>query len=270
MREKICNLLDKESYTPSDFVFYKEFRSLLNSGEIRAAYKEAGQWKVCSWVKKGILLGFKMGIVRKIDLTETRKFFDKDTLPEKKISLSDKIRIIPGGSAIRDGCFIAPSVVVMPPSYINIGAYIDSSSLIDSHVLVGTCAQIGKNVHLSAGSMIGGVLEPIGNRPVIVEDNAFIGGNTGLYEGVTVLTNAVVAAGVVLTSATPLYDAVNDRFIEKGADNCLVVPEGAVVVQGSRKLKMNHDFSVYCGIIIKYRDSKTDSSLNLEDLLREK
>ncbi len=240
----------------------------LNQGKYRSSEPDGNVWVVNSWVKMGILVGFRMGSLTELPWSDRKPFFDKDTICEKQFKLSDNIRIVPGGSSARNGCYIAPGVTIMPPAFVNIGAYVDSGTMVDSHALVGSCAQIGKNVHLSAGAMIGGVLEPIGSRPVIIEDDVFVGGNTGIYEGVIVGSKAVIASGTIITSSTPIYDSVNGCFLEHDAGGSFTIPKGAVVVPGSRSLKSNPSFHVSCPIIIKYRDAKTDSSVQLEQDLR--
>lgn len=247
---------------------FENFLSAIESGEIRSAKPVENGWETCGWVKRGILLGFKFGKIVEYKRSEYKTFLDKSTFPERNFSLKDSIRVVPGGTSIRRGAHVGSSVIIMPPSYVNVGAFVDDGTLIDSHALVGTCAQIGKNVHLSAAAQIGGVIEPIGANPVIVEDNVFIGGNCGIYEGVIVKQNAIIAAGVILTAGTPVYDAVNDRFLEKIKGKPVTIPQNAVVVSGSRPLKENSGFSVYCPIIIKYRDEKSDNSVELETLIR--
>ncbi|MGQ9819576.1 MAG: 2,3,4,5-tetrahydropyridine-2,6-dicarboxylate N-succinyltransferase [Candidatus Kapaibacteriales bacterium] len=274
--EQIIKLIEEleDSFDESTFdKFYQPFLNLLNEGKIRAAEKMPnGNWKVNEWVKRGILLLFKFGKLIDMSIGYQFHFFDKHTLSLKKISLEDKIRLVPGGSAIRNGCYVAPEVICMPPTYINIGAYIDVGCLIDSHSLVGSCAQIGKNVHLSAGSQIGGVLEPIGAFPVIVEDNVFIGGNCGIYEGVRIGNGAVIASGVVLTSSTKVYDLVTEKIIQMEGNNPLVIPPNAVVVAGCRSLNSpfarEYGISIYTPLIIKYRDKTTQSKVELETILR--
>lgn len=255
-------------YCKDERLLYNEFMESLNCGSIRSAEKVDGLWQVNEWVKKGILIGFRMGLLTDMPWSPSKAFFDKDTLPEKHFTLANQVRIVPGGTSVRNGCYIAPGVAIMPPAFINVGSYVDNGTLVDSHALVGSCAQIGKNVHISAGAMIGGVIEPIGYRPVIIEDNAFIGGNTGIYEGVLVQSKAVLASGTILTASTPVYDAVNKCFIIKEKGKPVTIPENAVVVPGSRPLKDNAGFSVYCPIIIKYRDDKTDLSVILEQDIR--
>jgi 2,3,4,5-tetrahydropyridine-2-carboxylate N-succinyltransferase len=237
----------------------------LESGELRCASIINGLWVVHPEVKQGILEAFKHG-----ELTQMGEFVDKHTIPAQKFSPSNGIRIVPGGTSVRRGSFVAKGVIIMPPSYINIGAYIDSGTMVDSHVLIGSCAQIGKRVHLSAGVQIGGVLEPIGNSPVIIEDDAFIGAGSVIVEGIRVGKKAVIAPGVILSKATQIYDVVNSRILERGSP----VPENAVVVPGTRALSVENDFTKKNGlflqspIIIKYRDEKSDLSLVLEDALR--
>ena len=244
----------------------------LNNGSIRSATKdEQGTWHANGWVKKGILLGFKLGTLSSYS-SEPLPFFDKDTYPLKPLSLSDNVRIVPGGSSIRTGCYVSPGVVCMPPMYINVGAYVDEGTLVDSHALVGSCAQVGKHVHVSAAVQIGGVLEPVGALPVIVEDHVFIGGGCGIYEGCILRERAVLAPGVILTGATRVFDIVNDRMLSREGDKPLEIPEGAVVVPGSRAVSTpfgeQHGLSLYAPVIVKYRDAKTDASTSLEDALR--
>lgn len=237
----------------------------LESGSIRCAQPVDGKWKVNLEVKKAILEAFKQG---KLVLQDG--FIDKDTLLPQQFDLSRKIRIVPGGSSVRAGAFVAEGVIIMPPSFINVGAYIDSGTMVDSHVLIGSCAQVGKNVHLSAGVTIGGVLEPIGENPVIIEDDAFIGAGSTLVEGILIKKRAVLAPGVFLSKSVPIFDVVNERILEKGEP----IPEDAVVVPGSRPVKKdlkwasNLGLSLNCALIVKYRDKKSQESLNLEDLLR--
>jgi len=249
-----------------------QFKNLLNRGEIRAAEFHAGKWRVNAWVKKGILLAFRVGQLREYAENHIMQFFDKDTMSLKQLSVNDGVRIVPGGSAIRDGAYVAAGVVMMPPSYVNIGAYVDEGTMIDSHVLVGSCAQIGKRVHLSAGTQIGGVLEPVGSMPVIIEDDVFIGGNCGIYEGATIKRRAVIAAGVIVTRSTPVYDLVNQTIHRSSTTEPLTIPEGAVVIPGNRHIEhpfaKQHHLSIYTPVIVKYRDEKTDASTALEDSLR--
>ncbi len=274
LQEKIEDMFDRSDFTTGDREVYEEFKTALRRGEIRSAEKDAdGNWNANSWVKQGILLGFRMGkMVEMSKPTETFRFFDKDTFPLRPMTLDDGVRIVMGGSTIRDGSYVAPNVVLVPPCYVNVGAYVDEGTMIDSHALVGSCAQIGKRVHLSAAAQRGGVLEPVGAVPVIIEDDVLVGGNTGVYEGTIVRTRAVLASGVILTRSTPLFDMVNGKIIKSGGDRPLEVPAGAVVVQGSRAVTSGfgkeNGLSIYCPIIVKYRDEKTDASTKLEDYLR--
>jgi 2,3,4,5-tetrahydropyridine-2-carboxylate N-succinyltransferase len=247
----------------------------LNTGKVRAAEPASTdvipEWRVNTWVKQGILLCFKYGKMTNMSVGPF-SFFDKQTLPLKTLTPESLVRVVPGGSAIRTGSYLAPGVICMPPMYVNIGAFIDEGAMIDSHALVGTCAQIGRRVHVSAAAQIGGVLEPAGARPVIVEDDAFVGGNCGVYEGVLVRRRAVLSSGVMLNASTKVYDAVRGEIIEATPDKPLEIPSGAVVVSGSRPLKTNfgvqHHLAVYTPIIIKYRDEQTDVKTALEDALR--
>ncbi len=274
LQQNIEALFAKSEFDSADRDIYEEFKSALRRGEIRSAERDAsGNWRANAWVKQGILLGFRMGKMVEISKpTETLRFFDKDTFPLRPMSLDDGVRIVVGGSAIRDGSYVAPTVVVVPPAYINVGSYVDEGTMVDSHALVGSCAQIGKRVHLSAAAQIGGVLEPVNATPVIIEDDVLVGGNTGVYEGTIVRERAVLASGVILTRSTPVFDLPNNRVIKSDGENSLEIPAGAVVVQGSRAV--TNDFgkanglSIYCPIIVKYRDEKTDASTKLEDYLR--
>ena len=251
---------------------FKELVKLLNKGAVRSAEKQNGTWKANEWVKKGILLGFRIGKLKDVSIDKNFRFFDKHTLRLKPIKLGDNIREVPGGSSIRDGCYVGKGVICMPPMYINIGAYVDDYSLIDSHALVGSCAQLGKNIHLSAAAQIGGVLEPINSVPVIIEDDVMIGGNAGIYEGTIVKRRAVIGAGCVITGSTPVYDTVKGQVYKKTKDEPLIIPENAVVVAGSRPLKsgygIDNNLSIYTPIIIKYRDDRTDAATALEESLR--
>ncbi len=251
-------------------------RKALSSGEVRAAEPDAsapGGWRVNPWVKQGILLGFRFGVT--VDLSADHgkwPFYDKDTLILKKPGLESGVRIVPGGSTARDGAFIGHGVICMPPMFINIGAYIGEGSLVDSHALVGSCAQIGKRVHLSAAAQIGGVIEPVGALPVIIEDDCLIGGNTGVYEGAIIKERAVIAAGTILTGSTPVYDLVHSRIIKPDPGQPLVVPAGAVVVPGARAVTVgegkNWGLSLATPVIVKYRDSRTDTRTELEAWIR--
>jgi 2,3,4,5-tetrahydropyridine-2,6-dicarboxylate N-succinyltransferase len=274
LRNRIEELNAATEFDEAARAVFDDFKSALRRGEIRSAEKGAdGIWHANAWVKQGILLGFRMG--RMIEMskpTETFRFFDKDTFPLRPMTVEDGVRIVMGGSAIRDGSYVAPTVVVVPPAYINVGAFVDEGTMVDSHALVGSCAQIGKRVHLSAAAQIGGVLEPVGAVPVIIEDDVLVGGNTGIYEGTVVRERAVLASGVILTRSTPIFDLPNERIIKSDGESPLEVPAGAVVVQGSRAIASGYgkanDLSIYCPIIVKYRDEKTDTSTKLEDYLR--
>ncbi len=250
---------------------FKKFLSLLDEGKIRSAEKINDDWIVHEWVKKGILLGFRLGKLKKIS-SSPFQFFDKHTIPLKNFGRIKNVRIVPGGTAVRKGAFLAPSVIIMPPAYVNIGTYVDEGTMIDSHALVGSCAQVGKRVHISAAAQIGGVLEPIGALPVIIEDDVLIGGNCGIYEGTIVKKGAVLASGVILTASTPVYDLVNKKEIRKNEKGNLVIPSNAVVVAGSRPVQsefaLTRGLHIYTPIIIKYRDEKTDARTALEESLR--
>jgi 2,3,4,5-tetrahydropyridine-2-carboxylate N-succinyltransferase len=251
---------------------FLRFRDALTQGKVRAASKVDGVWRTHEWVKRGILLGFRIGALQAFNDGSALSFVDKDTFPARRLKVSDAIRVVPGGSSIREGAYVAPGVICMPPMYINVGAYVDEGTLVDSNALVGSCAQIGKRVHLSAGSQIGGVLEPVNASPVIIEDDVLVGGNCGVYEGTRVGANAVLGAGTILTRSTPLYDLVNEKVIRAGKDEPLAVPEKAVVVPGSRAITKGKaaewGLSLYTPVIVKYRDAKTDTSIELEHLLR--
>lgn len=249
-----------------------EFIDALNHGLVRSAQKlEDGTWQANYWVKQGILQCFKHSSIVEMSVGGLA-FFDKDLLALHPFSIDSKVRIVPGGSAIRTGCYVAPSVICMPPMYINIGAFVDEGTMIDSHALVGTCAQIGKRVHVSAAAQIGGVLEPAGARPVIIEDDVMIGGNCGVYEGVLIRSRAVLGSGVILNSSTPVYDLVHERILRSSNDSPLEIPENAVVISGSRKINgsfaEHNGLSVSTPLIVKYRDSKTDAKTALETSLR--
>jgi len=248
-----------------------EFINALDNGRIRCAEPNGASWKINTWVKAGILEVFKNS--KMIDMSQGHYgFFDKDSIPAKTMNLEDGIRIVPGGSSIRKGAYVSSGVICMPPMYINIGAYVDKGTMIDSHALVGTCAQVGKDVHLSAASQIGGVLEPAGASPVIVEDNVMIGGNCGVYEGVRLMKNVVLGTGVILNASTRVYDLVNQTELKASSDSPLVIPMGAVVVPGSRTINTDYGrkngLSIATPLIIKYRDDKTDAKTALEDALR--
>ena len=255
---------------------FAELRAELSAGRVRAAEPDPGAatgWRVNAWVKQGILVGFRCGdIVPFPSPDDASPWLDKDTLPLRRLSAASRVRLVPGGSSVRDGAYLGAGVICMPPMYINIGAYVGDGSLIDSHALVGSCAQIGSGVHVSAGAQIGGVLEPVGALPVIVEDDALVGGNTGLYEGAVVRRRAVIGAGTVLTGSTPIYDLPNRRVIKPVAGEPTIVPEGAVVVPGARAVTTNPGpewgLSLATPVIVKYRDEKTDTRTALEDWLR--
>ncbi len=251
---------------------FSELKDGLNHGTIRSAEPDGnGGWRVNGWVKQGILVGFRAGRLADVS-TGGFSFFDKENLPMRTLAPSDNVRLVPGGSAIRDGAYVAPGVICMPPMYINIGAYVGEGSMVDSHALVGTCAQIGRGVHVSAAAQIGGVLEPVGANPVIVEDEVLVGGNCGVYEGTIVRRRAVLAAGVVLTASSRVYDVVNDRVFAGSADSPLEIPEGAVVVGGTRRVRgafaEEHGLAIAAPIIVKYRDDRTDARTALEGALR--
>ncbi len=252
---------------------FNEFKTALNRGEIRAASRAAGgNWQVHPWVKRGILLGFRLGGMVDYSIDDNFRFFDKETYPTKRLTISDGVRVVPGGTSVREGAYLASGVTIMPPAYINVGAYVDEGTMVDSHALVGSCAQVGKRCHISAAAQIGGVLEPVGALPVIIEDEVLIGGNCGVYEGAIVRERAILASGVTLTGSTPLFDAVNGAIYRREGDQPLEVPAGAVVVPGSRAITVgaakDWGLSVYAPIIIKYRDDKTEASVKLEEFLR--
>jgi 2,3,4,5-tetrahydropyridine-2-carboxylate N-succinyltransferase len=274
LRETIEYYFENPDAAPLSEIFetFLEFKDGLNTGTIRAAEKEGDEWHVNHWVKQGILLGFRIGELSYMHTNGDTPFIDKHSYPLKKLTLEHEVRLVPGGSSIRDGAHVAKGVVIMPPAYINVGAYVDEHTMIDSHALVGSCAQVGKRVHVSAGSQIGGVLEPIGAMPVIIEDDVMIGGNCGIYEGTIVKQRVVIGAGTILTGSTPVYDIVRRTIYRKTKDAPLVIPEGAVVVAGSRPahgdFAQEHHLSIYTPIIIKYRDEKTDAATALEERLR--
>src|SRR5271165_1367028 len=251
---------------------FEKFRDALTAGEIRAAEKVGGTWRTNAWVKKGILLGFRIGALVESGDPNVLGFVDKDTYPIRKFTTEDRVRVVPGGSSVRAGAFVAPSVVCMPPMYINVGAYVDEGAMVDSHALVGSCAQVGKRVHISAAAQIGGVLEPINASPVVIEDDVLIGGNCGVYEGAIVRSGAVLAAGTILTRGTPVYDLVRGIVLRATEEMPLIIPPDAVVVPGSRAVSkgMGQEWglSLYAPVIVKYRDDKTNLSTTLEDLLR--
>jgi 2,3,4,5-tetrahydropyridine-2,6-dicarboxylate N-succinyltransferase len=268
--ERLATLGEVEQ-NPDARKTFLEFREQLTKGEIRAAEKIDGDWKVNAWVKQGILLGFRLGELSSMG-DAALSFVDKDTFPARQFSVNDKVRVVPGGSSVREGAYVAPSVICMPPMFINVGAYVDEGTMVDSHALVGSCAQIGKRVHLSAAAQIGGVLEPVNAAPVIIEDDVLVGGNCGVYEGTLVRSRAVLGAGTILTRSTPLYDIVRGEVYKATTEKPLEVPENAVVVPGSRAVKRGHaaewNLSLYTPVIVKYRDEKTDRGIELEEWLR--
>jgi 2,3,4,5-tetrahydropyridine-2-carboxylate N-succinyltransferase len=278
MQTEIEALFDQKPspYTEEHFALFQRFKSALNSGAVRSAEPDASArsgWRVNTWVKKGVLLGFRMGAVVDMSVDATRQpFLDKATFPVKRFTREDGVRIVPGGSSIRDGCFVGRGVTCMPPMYINVGTWVGDGTMIDSHALVGSCAQIGKNCHISAAAQIGGVLEPVGALPVIIEDDVLVGGNCGVYEGTVVKRRAVLGSGTILTRSTPVYDIVRGEVYSATDDEPLMIPEDAVVVAGSRAIThgpgKEWGVSLYTPVIVKYRDSKTDAKIQLEDLLR--
>jgi 2,3,4,5-tetrahydropyridine-2,6-dicarboxylate N-succinyltransferase len=278
LQEQIENLFDAPpaSYTAEHHALFSSFKRTLNQGTIRAAEPDAASptgWRVNPWVKKGILLGFRMGSIVDMSVEATKlPFFDKSTYPLHYFSVADGVRIVPGGSSIRDGSHIARGVICMPPMFVNVGAYVGENSMIDSHALVGSCAQLGRNCHISAGAQIGGVLEPVGALPVIIEDDVLVGGNSGIYEGTIVKRRAVLGTGTILNRSIPVYDLVRDAVYSATDDLPLIIPEGAVVVPGSRSVShlvgKKWGLSLNCAVIVKYRDSKTSTRIQLEDFLR--
>jgi 2,3,4,5-tetrahydropyridine-2-carboxylate N-succinyltransferase len=269
-------LFDRKDYTAGDRELFAAFKQELNVGAVRAAEPDAGSptgWRVNTWVKKGILAGFRMGALTDMSIDAARQpYFDKATYPVKSLSVESGVRIVPGGSSIRDGCYVARGVTCMPPMYINVGAWVDEGTMVDSHALVGSCAQVGKRCHLSAAAQIGGVLEPVGALPVIIEDDVLVGGNCGVYEGTVVKRRTVLGTGVILNRSTPVYDLVRGVVHAATDATPLIVPDSAVVVAGARAVTKgpgkDWGISVYTPIIVKYRDEKTDTKIQLEDLLR--
>ncbi|HYP15288.1 MAG TPA: 2,3,4,5-tetrahydropyridine-2,6-dicarboxylate N-succinyltransferase [Bryobacteraceae bacterium] len=278
LQQPIEELFDAkpDSYTAEHFRLFSAFKDALNSGFIRAAQPDDSSpigWRVNGWVKKGILVGFRLGsTIEMPGDTYRQPFFDKATYPLKHLSLENGIRLVPGGSSIRDGCFVGKGVICIPPMYINVGAYVGEGAMIDSHALVGSCAQIGARCHISAAAQIGGVLEPVGAMPVIIEDDVLVGGNCGVYEGTVVKRRAVLGTGTILNRSTPVYDLVRGQVYAASDDRPLVIPEAAVVVAGSRAIPKGKGaewgISLYTPVIVKYRDEKTDAKIQLEDLLR--
>ena len=264
------------SYGEEHFELFQKFKRLLNRGEIRAAEPDGAcgtGWRVNPWVKKGILLGFRMGTMEDMSIDVMRQpFFDKSTYPVRRLTMDDGVRLVPGGSSVRDGCYLARGVICMPPMFINVGAYVGENSMVDSHALVGSCAQIGRDCHLSAGALVGGVLEPVGALPVIIEDQVLVGGNAGIYEGTIVKRRAVLGTGTILNRSIPVYDLVRDVVHSAKDEQPLVIPEDAVVVPGSRAIShaagAKWGISLQAAVIVKYRDEKTGARIQLEDLLR--
>ena len=278
MREAIEKLFAEKpaEYTQEHFRLFAEFKLALNDGLIRAAERDPSAksgWRVNLWVKQGILLGFRMGALVDYSIDRARQpWFDKATYPVRQLAVDSGVRIVPGGSSIRDGCYLGKGITCMPPMYINAGSWVDDGTMIDSHALVGSCAQVGMNCHISAAAQIGGVLEPIGALPVIIEDEVMVGGNCGVYEGAVVKRRVVLASGVILTRSTPVYDLVRETVHTSKGDEPLIVPEGAVVVSGARAVTRGKGqewgLSLYTPVIVKYRDEKTDARVQLEDYLR--
>jgi 2,3,4,5-tetrahydropyridine-2-carboxylate N-succinyltransferase len=265
-----------EKYTEEHFRLFQRFKDALNQGRVRAAEPDPSSpsgWRVNAWVKKGILLGFRMGAMIEMGQGAAgQPLFDKATWPLKRLRVEDGVRVVPGGSAIRDGCYVGRGVTCMPPMYINAGAWVGEGTMVDSHALIGSCAQIGRNCHISAGAQIGGVLEPVGALPVIIEDEVLVGGNCGIYEGTVVKRRAVLGAGTILTRSTPVYDLVRGAVYTATEDVPLIIPEEAVVVPGSRAIQhgpgREWGLSLYTPVIVKYRDARTDARIQLEELLR--
>jgi 2,3,4,5-tetrahydropyridine-2-carboxylate N-succinyltransferase len=257
-------------HDPEARKIFLEFRDQLTQGKIRAAEKKNGRWIVNAWVKQGILLGFRLGVLA--EMPAGLSFVDKDTFPARQFTTADRVRVVPGGSSVRVGAYVAPSVICMPPMFVNVGAYVDEGTMIDSHALVGSCAQIGKRVHLSAAAQVGGVLEPVNAFPVIIEDDVLVGGNCGIFEGTLVRQRAVLGAGTILTRSTPLYDLVKGEVYRANGEVSLEVPENAVVIPGSRAVKKGAgagwNLSLYTPVIVKYRDGKTEKGIELEEWLR--
>ncbi len=263
-------------YTEEHRRTFEEFKGALNRGEVRAAEPDAASktgWRTNAWVKKGILLGFRMGKVVDMSVDRVRQpFFDKDTYPVKAVNVASQVRIVPGGSSIRDAAYVGRGVTCMPPMFVNAGAYVGDGTMIDSHALIGSCAQVGRNCHISAGAQIGGVLEPIGAMPVIIEDEVMVGGNCGVYEGVVVKRRAVLGSGVILNGSTAVYDLVREQIYAATDSSPLMIPEEAVVVPGSRAVShpagQRWSLSLYTPVIVKYRDAKTNERVQLESLFR--
>lgn len=276
LQHRIEQLFEEKTtfYSDADRRLFEKFRDLLNQGAVRSAEPDESRpagWRVNAWVKKGILLGFRMGGIVEMP-GAAQQFFDKSTYPLKRFAIDSGVRIVPGGSSVRDGCYVGRGVTCMPPMYINVGAYVDDGTMVDSHALIGSCAQVGKNCHVSAASQIGGVLEPVGALPVVIEDNVLIGGNCGVYEGTVVKTRSVLGTGTILNRSTPVYDLVRGVVHRAADDRPLIIPEKAVVVAGSRPIQhgpgKDWGLSLYTPVIVKYRDQGTETKIQLEDLLR--
>ncbi|HZJ00742.1 MAG TPA: 2,3,4,5-tetrahydropyridine-2,6-dicarboxylate N-succinyltransferase [Gemmatimonadaceae bacterium] len=274
LRERIEAELASSTPSSNAWKVVSDLLDALEAGDVRSAEKSSdGTWNAVTWVKRGILLGFQIGKLTDMSgYYGTLKFFDKNTYPPRNLRIEDGVRVVPGGSAIRRGAYVAPGVVCMPPMYINVGAHVGAATMVDSHALVGSCAQVGERVHLSAAAQIGGVLEPVNASPVIVEDDVIVGGNSGIYEGTVVRERAVIGAGVVLTRGTPVFDLVNEKIIRGSAERPLEIPRGAVVVPGARRVSSKwgegEGLSLQTPVIVKYRDDKTDSATALEGWLR--
>lgn len=267
---RLSALAELGTETAAAHAAFAELKRQLNAGAVRAAEPTAEGWKVNAWVKQGILLGFRLGKLQRQPAQPPFSFLDKDTLAARSFGLSDQVRIVPGGTTVRDGAYLAPGVICMPPAYVNIGAYVGEGTMIDSHALVGSCAQIGRHVHLSAAAQVGGVLEPINALPVIIEDDVLIGGNCGIYEGTHIGAGAVLGAGVILTRSVAVYDLPHEIIHRAEGGQPLRIPPGAVVVPGSRRVTRGPDWglSLATPVIVKYRDSKTDAAVELESWLR--
>ncbi len=265
-----------DAYGAAEHEVFSRFKEALNAGTARAAEPDPSArtgWRVNAWVKKGILLGFRMGELADLSIdVERQPWFDKATYPVRRLTVASGVRIVPGGSSIRDGCRLGRGVTCMPPMFINVGAWVGDGTMIDSHALVGSCAQVGARCHVSAAAQIGGVLEPVGALPVVIEDDVLVGGNCGVYEGTVVKRRAVLATGVILNRSTPVYDLVRGEIYAATDEDPVVVPEGAVVVAGARGVSRGKGaewgISLYTPVIVKYRDAKTDEKLRLEDWLR--
>ena len=278
LQQRIEQVFDEKptQYNAAHWELFAQFKAALNEGRIRAAEPDsaaASGWRVNTWVKKGVLVGFRIGTIVDMSVHTTRQpYFDKSTYPVRQFDASGGVRIVPGGSSIRDGCYIGKGVTCMPPMYINTGTWVGDGTMVDSHALIGSCAQVGNHCHISAAAQIGGVLEPVGAMPVIIEDEVMVGGNCGIYEGTIVKRRAVLGTGTILNRSTPVHDLVNGKIYSATDDEPLVIPEGAVIVPGSRAVTKGPGkewgLSLYTPVIVKYRDAKTDAKIQLEDLLR--